>query len=323
MNQLYICLIAVALLFNACSSQEIKNVENHHIKFINRSSGNKLEVLDWGGTGEPIFFLAGLGGTGHIFDDFAPNFTDAFHVYAITRRGFGVSDQPATDYSVATLAKDILAVADSLHLLRVILIGHSIAGEEISKTSSQYPHRVSKIIYLDAAYDRTSPAFTQMQAIPVQTPNPTALDSSSFAHWRDFNTRAYGFPFPDDELKQTAVFSTAGKYLKEVTPGFVTAGIFSSLERPNYTHIMCPALALYAKFKSVNEVIPTYAELDTINKKRANEFFTLFQKYSNTEQTQFKNEVRNGTVKTIDHANHYIFISNRAETEKIVRGFLK
>ena len=319
MNHLFISLIAVTLLFTACSSTDMKGVENHHTIFIKGSSGNKLEVLDWGGSGESIFFLGGLGNTGHIFDDFAPQFTNAFHVYAITRRGFGASDQPATGYSETTLAKDILAVADGLHLAKVILIGHSIAGEEISKFASLYPDRVSKVIYLDAAYDRTTPAFTQMQAISIQTVSPTALDSSSFAHWKDFNSRIYGFSFPRDELKQIFVFSNKGKYME----AFVSSAIFNSLEHPDYTHIICPALALYAKFKSVREVIPSYTEVNAMNKKRANEFFNLLNRYSNTEQSRFKNEVRNGTVKTIDHANHYIFISNPIETEKEIRVFLK
>src|ERR1700712_2455243 len=50
-----------------------------------------LEVLDWGGRGTPLVFLAGLGNTAHVFDDFAPQFTDGFHVVGITRRGFGAS----------------------------------------------------------------------------------------------------------------------------------------------------------------------------------------------------------------------------------------
>ena len=50
-----------------------------------------LEVVDWGGRGTPLVFLAGLGSTAHVFDDFAPQFTDSFHVVGITRRGFGAS----------------------------------------------------------------------------------------------------------------------------------------------------------------------------------------------------------------------------------------
>jgi len=73
-----------------------------------------LEVLDWGGTGEPVVFLAGLGNSAHVFDDFAPQFTDHFHVLAITRRGYGASSQPASGYGSARLAADMKAVLDTL-----------------------------------------------------------------------------------------------------------------------------------------------------------------------------------------------------------------
>src|SRR4051812_39477486 len=53
--------------------------------------GVSLEVLDWGGRGPTLVFLAGGGNTAHVFDDFAPQFADSFHVIGITRRGFGAS----------------------------------------------------------------------------------------------------------------------------------------------------------------------------------------------------------------------------------------
>src|SRR5262245_5212879 len=60
----------------------------HHREMISVDQGVQLEVLDWGGNGRPMVFLSGLGNTAHIWDNFAPKFTDNHHVYAITRRGF-------------------------------------------------------------------------------------------------------------------------------------------------------------------------------------------------------------------------------------------
>ncbi len=55
----------------------------------------KLQVLDWGGTGRPLILLSGLGDDAHVYDKFAPKFSETYHVYAITRRGFGASSKPA------------------------------------------------------------------------------------------------------------------------------------------------------------------------------------------------------------------------------------
>lgn len=81
-----------------------------------------LEVLDWGGSGPPLVFLAGLLDVAHGFDDFAPKFTDHHHVLAITRRGYGSSSQARWGYDLATRTADLRAVLDSLHLGRVALV---------------------------------------------------------------------------------------------------------------------------------------------------------------------------------------------------------
>ena len=112
----------------------------------------RLEVLDWGGSGRPIVLLAGGGNTAHVFDDFAPKLTAHHHVYGITRRGFGASVYSSTDRPADRLGDDVVAVIDALHLNRPILVGHSIAGVELSSVANSHPNRVGGLVYLDAAY---------------------------------------------------------------------------------------------------------------------------------------------------------------------------
>jgi pimeloyl-ACP methyl ester carboxylesterase len=115
--------------------------------------GVKLEVLDWGGTGRPVVLLAGLGFTAHIFDGLAPILAKKYHVYGITRRGYGNSSRPKAGYDVARLGKDVIAVIDALHLRKPVLVGHSIAGEELSWIANNDPKAVGGLVYLDAGYD--------------------------------------------------------------------------------------------------------------------------------------------------------------------------
>lgn len=127
----------------------------------------QLEVLDWGGDGRPVVLLAGLGGTAHDFIEFAPKLTKSYHVYGITRRGFGASSTPPPlpeNYTANRLAYDVLAVCATLKLIRPVLVGHSIAGEELSSIGSRHPGKVAGLIYLDATsayayYDRTQGDF--------------------------------------------------------------------------------------------------------------------------------------------------------------------
>jgi non-heme chloroperoxidase len=124
----------------------------HTIQFVTVEDNVKLEVLDWGGSGRPLVLLAGLGNTAHVFDDFAPKLTSEYHVYGITRRGYGASSVPASGYSADRLGYDVLAVLDALKLNRPVLVGHSIAGEELSSIGTRHPERVAGLVYLDAAY---------------------------------------------------------------------------------------------------------------------------------------------------------------------------
>jgi non-heme chloroperoxidase len=129
-----------------------RDPSRHTVQFVTVDNNVKLEVLDWGGSGRALVLLAGLGDTAHVFDDFAPKLTSQYHVYGITRRGFGDSSKPTSGYSGDQLGDDVVAVVDALKLDRPLLVGHSRAGEELSSVGSRHPEKVAGLIYLDAAY---------------------------------------------------------------------------------------------------------------------------------------------------------------------------
>ena len=116
-------------------------------------NGIGLHYLDWGGEGEPLLFLTALGGTAGDFQALAVRLTDRFHVFGLTRRGQGESEKPATGYDTSTLIGDIKGFLDQQKIGRVILVGYSMAGNEMTEFATAYPRRTSKLVYLDAAYD--------------------------------------------------------------------------------------------------------------------------------------------------------------------------
>lgn len=126
---------------------------SYHRQFVPVADGVRLEVLDWGGTGRPLVLLAGLGNTAHVFDSIAPELARHFHVYGITRRGFGASSVPKNGYGADRLADDVMAVVKALDIDRPILAGHSIAGEELSAAGTHYQGKIAGLIYLDAAHE--------------------------------------------------------------------------------------------------------------------------------------------------------------------------
>lgn len=125
----------------------------HKVQFVTVEENVQLEVLDWGGTGRPFVLLAGRGFTAHVFDGFAEKLTNLYHVYGITRRGFGASSKPKSGYSEQRLADDDLRVFDALKLLAPVVVGHSVAGNELSQLGIHHYERVGGLVYLDALND--------------------------------------------------------------------------------------------------------------------------------------------------------------------------
>ena len=196
---------------------EWKDPSKHIIRFVEVEPGVKLEVLDWGGSGEPLLLLAGHGDTGHVFDDFAPRLTSGFRVFAITRRGFGASSQPAQGYDLARMVQDIARVADALKLGRVNVAGHSIAGDEMTRFALTYPDRVGKLVYLEAAYDRVEAQQVEAKFPKLPPPPPEARESGSPEAVRAVLARTE-ILMPESEIRATRIFGPDGLYLRPVTP---------------------------------------------------------------------------------------------------------
>jgi pimeloyl-ACP methyl ester carboxylesterase len=212
--------------------------------------------LDWGGTGPPLVLLAGGGVSddAHDFDAFAPRLTSLGHVYGITRRGFGASGPPDTAYDANVLGDDILAVLDSLKLTKPVLIGHSLAGEELSSIGSRQPGRVAGLVYLDAAfpyafYDTTT-GNLQLELVDLRR-KIERLTAGPFANYKEY--AEFTRQLADVDLPRVQ------RSLRGLTQSIDSAGPRAMLpQKPPYvlqqliaghhmfTHVDAPVLAIYA-----------------------------------------------------------------------------
>jgi non-heme chloroperoxidase len=308
-----------------CSQQSTswRDASSHTVQFVTVEKNVQLEVLDWGGSGQPVVLLAGGGDTGHVFDDFAPKLTSSFHVYGVTRRGFGKSGFSAEGYGADRLGDDVLAVLDALKLSKPVLAGHSIAGEELSSVANRHPERVAGLVYLDAAYpyafdNGKGPTLKQMQEISgPEPPPPGEADLASFRALQQYYLRVLGFTYPEGELRQQWNSNPDGRVGKHRDfPGYAT--IMSGMKK--YAVIPVPALAIFAIPHGQGKWVDSSTDLKVCEAAKA--YSAALTPLTESQEKAFTNGVPTARVVRLRGAHHFVYLSNEADVLREMRAFL-
>jgi len=114
--------------------------------------GVRIHYLDAPGGSPPIVMLHGLSANAYCFSGLVgEGLSPTFRIIAPDLRGRGRTDKPATGYSMAEHAADVIGLLDALGLDRVILAGHSFGGYVAIYLASKFPERIEKLIVIDAA----------------------------------------------------------------------------------------------------------------------------------------------------------------------------
>lgn len=298
-------------------------------QFVTVQPGVQLEALDWGGTGKPIVLLAGEGDTAHIFSrqGFAHALTSKYHVYGITRRGYGESSKPAAthdNYSSDRLGDDVVAVIRALHLDRPVLIGHSVAGEELSSVGTHHPNMVSGLVYLDSGYAYALYDVNASSSTRTPYDSQDVIDDLRLNESEDLATQEAAVDrllreLPrlrnDLALEKTIDDTIAPRLLQSAGPGD-PIGTMIDTSGARYTGpIPVPILAIYASPHDWHSIQGTNVAANAAATD-AEHRDTL------TQIAAFKKHLPTATVLVIANANHYVFVSNREETLRAINAFL-
>ena len=307
-------------LKRATPETAFKDPATHSLQFVTVDKDVKLEVLDWGGSGKPMVFLSGLGNSGHVFDKFAPKFTSQYHVYGITRRGYGASSVPASGYAADRLGDDVIAVLDALKLERPVLVGHSIAGEELSSIGSRHPERVAGMVYLDAGYwyafyDKARGSLS-LDLVELQRKlEALAGQPGSLPLIKELlETTLPGFERDlREEKKSLETMPAMLRLAQGATMPSVAKAIISGGQK--YTKIPVPILAIYAVPHGYG-AIPRGDEAARAAQDAHDEEST------GAQATAFEQGVPSARVVRLAHADHFVFVSNEADVLREMNAFL-
>ena len=292
------------------------DTSSHKSDFVN-VNGIKLHYLDWGGSGDVLLFLAGMGCNAHIFDHLAPRFADKFHAMALTRRGHGESDHPETGYDVDTLTEDIHQFMKALGIEKAILAGHSMANVELSHFSALYPERVIKLIFLDAAYDRTSASYKNMvENSPWKKIQPPGMDADYYTEQDYFAAMKRAYPSfapiwteAMDEQSLHEIIKTPDGKIADKMSDAIGKAIMDTLT--SYvledSKIKVPTLSFFAISKGLFTISDEWMTEEQKTEIR-NHVETRENFWTRESIEQFRQNVPHAKIMEIPNGHHYCFI---------------
>lgn len=304
---------------NAANNAGCCDNAGHKVTFVTVEPEVQLEVLDWGGTGDALVLLTGLGDNAHVYDQFAYQFTDRFHVIGITRRGFGRSSQPAHGYDLDTRVRDDIAVLDKLNIGQAVFVGHSIAGTELSKLGAAYPDRVKKLVYLDAL-DIGSGGWANLPQPPFP-PELAPKDLESVQRLAAALALVDGYRKPRAAICNMIHTDPSGKVIGQVTPSEISSKMRAGLQPAQYGRIQAPALGIFSNITPQFRM-PYYSTLEPAQQEEFNHSIKSLSKWVEGAIQRFRSEVKSARVIELRDANHYVFIVDEALVVREMRKFL-
>jgi non-heme chloroperoxidase len=332
-NAAYPFLLLGMFLQSTVSGAERVASSSYDEKYITVEKDVNLQVVDWGGSGRALVFIGGLGADAHVFDHFALNFVPKYHVYGVTRRGFGKSSSPASGYNGNRLGDDIVSVIESLGLDRPILVGHSMGGMELSSVGSRHPDKVSALVYLEAAYsyayyDRSSgdtmnvilDSLELRKLLEQMLPGKGRPDQKRLTdeilegviqlekELMDRRELLKRMPEPPPESHQEA----------ESRIPVPIQGIYEGLQK--YTKLTVPILAIY----SVPHALDDMGDADSLAKDPAAAAKLEAEDTARvgSQANAFEKGVPSARVVRLPHASHFIFNSDEADVVREMNDFL-
>jgi len=112
---------------------------------------HRFHSLKWGEVNAtPVLFLHGSNQSAHSFDLVSLHLADRFCIYALDQRGHGDSEWAKdSDYSSEAMGLDAASFINTMNLDHMVVVGHSMGGQNAMRLALAHPDRVAKLVLID------------------------------------------------------------------------------------------------------------------------------------------------------------------------------
>ena len=208
--------------------------------------------------GIPVVLLHGFTDSWRSFERVLPHLPGTIRALALTQRGHGESERPASGYRSYDFAADIAAFLNALGLERAVLVGHSMGATNAQRFAIDYPDRVSALLL--------AASFTSYRSNPVamefwESAVSKLADPIDPAFVREFQKSTLSQPVPAAFLETVIRESlkVPARVWREAFEGFLEDDVAPDLGR-----IKAPTLVVWGELDSFCRRVDQDALLEAI-----------------------------------------------------------
>ncbi|MFC3125745.1 4-carboxymuconolactone decarboxylase [Pseudoroseomonas globiformis] len=140
-------------------------------------------VIEGPQSAPPVLLLHSIGTTMHVWDPQIDALSRRWRVIRPDIRGHGLSEAGEGEYSMRSLAADLLALMDALGVKQAHVAGLSIGGRIAQQLAADAPERVASLILVDTALEFPDPATWQARIEAVRAQGTAALVEAVMPRW--------------------------------------------------------------------------------------------------------------------------------------------
>lgn len=257
--------------------------------------GINIQIGEWPGDGPVVLCVHGLTANQRCFEMIAGGMNGACRVLAMDLRGRGLSDKPATGYSLEHHCRDMEAALADMGLARVSLLGHSLGAYVCLAFAAQQPDKVEKLVLFDGGAELSAEDWLAVGAGIQPAIDRLGKVEPTFEAYLELARKApYAEPW-------NSCLEDYFRYETEEVPGGVSSRVKPeniAEERANlrefkpselYADIQCPVLVLRATTgmgaegglvlpkEATRKMIDALPQAELINLEGVDHYSILFQ----------------------------------------------